>query len=123
MTKIFVPSDLDDYGLNPYEFRIYGRIARRIGHDNEAWESIPKMARGCKMSESRARRALQLLEAVGLIESIERPGYATIRRLTPKQNWVTPEKLETIRASVIHTKSKTPSKSDRGSKLVEALML
>lgn len=116
MIRMFVPSDLDDYGLDPYEFRIYGRIARRAGRENEAWESIPKMARGCQMSESRARKALQLLEAAGLIKSIERPGYTTIRHLTPRQEWVAPEKLETIRASLIRTKSITPSKSDSGSK-------
>lgn len=116
MIPMFVRSDLDDYGLDPYEFRIYGRIARRAGPEKEAWESIPKMARGCQMSESRARKALQLLEAARLIESVERPGHTTIRLLTPRQNWVAPEELEIIRASLIRTKSITPSKSDSGSK-------
>lgn len=82
---LFVKSEIDDYGLDPYEFRIYARIVRRAGR-GDAWESIPNMAKACMMSESRVRLALQLLEAAGLIESHERCGYSTVRRLTPKAN-------------------------------------
>ncbi len=112
---LFVPSELDDYGLDPYEFRIYARIVRRAGR-NDAWESIPKMAQACSMSLSRARRALQLLKAAGLIESVERPGYSTLRRLAPKHKWVHPERLKLIRQSLTPTKSHTPSKSGRGTR-------
>jgi hypothetical protein len=28
---IFIHSELDDLGLDPYEFRVYARIARRAG--------------------------------------------------------------------------------------------
>lgn len=70
---------------NPTD-RIYARIVRRAGR-GDAWESVPKMVSACFMSESRAHSALQLLEAAGLIESYERSGYSTIRRLTPKQKW------------------------------------
>lgn len=112
---LFVKSEMDDYGLDPFEFRIYARIVRRAGR-KEAWESVPNMAKACMMSESRVRLALQLLEAAGLIESQGRSGYSTLRRLTPKSKWVHPEKLEAIRAALTRTKSATtPSKSDRGS--------
>jgi DNA-binding MarR family transcriptional regulator len=110
---LFVKSEIDDYGLDPYEFRLYARIARRAGR-GEAWESIPNMACACQMSISRARKAIQLLEAAGLIESIERPGYTTIRRLTPKHKWIHPERLEEIRQFLAPSRSDTPSKSDRG---------
>lgn len=112
---LFVKSDFDDYGLNPYEFRIYARIVRRAGR-SDAWESIPNMAKACMMSERRARRALQVLEAAGLIESIERSGYSALRRLTPKSVWVHPDQLSAIRAMQTRTKSATPSKSDTGGK-------
>jgi DNA-binding transcriptional ArsR family regulator len=112
---LFVKSEIDDYGLDPYEFRLYARIARRAGR-GEAWESIPNMACACQMSISRARKALRLLEAAGLIESIERPGYTTIRRLTPKHKWVHPERLEEIRQFLALSRTDTPTKSDRGSK-------
>jgi hypothetical protein len=111
---LFVRSELDDYGLDPYEFRIYARIVRRAGR-SDAWESIPNMAKACMMSESRARRAIQVLEAARLIESIERSGYSALRRLTPKSVWVHPDQLSAIRAMLTRTKSVTPSKSDTGS--------
>jgi len=112
---LFVKSEMDDYGLDPYEFRIYARIVRRAGR-KEAWESVPNMAKACMMSESRVRLALQVLEAAGLIESQERSGYSTLRRLTPKSKWVHPQRLEAIRAALTRTKSATtPIKSDRSS--------
>jgi DNA-binding transcriptional ArsR family regulator len=112
---LFVKSEMDDYGLDPFEFRIYARIVRRAGR-KEAWESVPNMAKACMISESRVRLALQLLEAAGLIESQERSGYSTLRRLTPKSRWVHPQRLEAIRAALTRTKSATtPVKSDRGS--------
>lgn len=112
---LFVPSEIDDYGLDPYEFRIYARLVRRAGR-GDAWESIPKMARACRMSESRARAALQLLEAAGLIASNERKGDTTIRRLNPKRYWAHPEQVDEIRSNLTRTKTATPSKSDRGIK-------
>lgn len=98
--SLFVSSDIDDYGLDPYEFRIYARISRRAGR-GQAWESISNMARACRMSESRARAALQLLEAIGLIASVERKGNTTIRRLTSKRYWAHPKQVDEIRIGSI----------------------
>lgn len=103
---LFVSSEIDDFGLDPYEFRIYARIVRRAGR-SEAWESIPKMARACRMSESRARSALQLLQAAGFIENTERQGDTTIRRLTSKRYWAQPEQLNNIRNGLTRSKTKT----------------
>ena len=41
--SLFVRREIDDYGLDPYEFRIYARIARRAGN-GEAWESLNNKA-------------------------------------------------------------------------------
>ena len=112
---LFVKSDIDDYGLDPYEFRIYARIIRRAGRV-EAWESIPSMARACRMSESRARAALQLLEAAGLIKSFVRNGNTTLRHVTDKCSWIHPEVLDQLRTTLTRTKNDTPTKSDRGTK-------
>jgi len=108
---LFVKSEIDDYGLDPYEFRLYARIVRRAGR-GEAWESIPNMAHACQMSISRARKALQLLKAAGLIESVERSGYSTIRRLTPKHKWAHSERLEQIRQFLAPSRADTLTKSD-----------
>ena len=57
---LLVKREIDDYGLEPYEFRIYARITRRAGN-GEAWESITDKACACRMSLSRARLTLQIL--------------------------------------------------------------
>lgn len=113
--ELFVPSEIDDYPLDPYEFRVYARLGRRAGR-SDAWESIPKMARACRMSESRTRAALRLLEAAKIITSVERKGNTTIRRLNSKDCWAHPEQLDEIRSNLTSTKSSTPSKNKRGIK-------
>ncbi len=57
---LFVRREIDDYGLDPYEFRIYVRITRHSGN-NETWESMTNRTCACGMSLSRARLALQIL--------------------------------------------------------------
>ena len=47
--SLFVRSEIDDYGLDPYEFRIYARITRCAGN-GEAWESLNNKACACCMS-------------------------------------------------------------------------
>ncbi len=58
--SLFVKREIDDYRQDTYEFRIYARINRRAGN-SEAWESITNRACACRMSLSRARLALQIL--------------------------------------------------------------
>ncbi|AFZ33344.1 hypothetical protein Glo7428_4929 (plasmid) [Gloeocapsa sp. PCC 7428] len=108
--RLFVPSDLDDYGLDPFEFRLYARICRRAGKDGEASESVPNMAAACHITVNRARKVLQLLEQAGLIESIERPGNTTLRRPRPQSEWVQPQRLQELRSSF------TSAKNNRGNK-------
>jgi hypothetical protein len=114
--SLFVRREIDDYGLDPYEFRIYARITRRAGN-GEAWESLANMASACCMSLGRARKALSLLKLAKLVESIERPGYSTLYRLTPQHKWVECERLQELRSFVnFRAKSPTPIRCDRGTK-------
>ena len=114
--SLFVRREIDDYGLDPYEFRIYARITRRAGN-GEAWESLANMASACCMSLGRARRALHLLKLAKLVKSIERPGYSTVYRLTPQHKWVASECLQELRSFInLRTKSPTPITSDRGAR-------
>jgi hypothetical protein len=112
---LFVKSDFDDYGLNPYEFRIYARIVRRcwtlgcLGEHSEHGESLHDEREPSAKSDPGTRSSR-------LIESIERSGYSALRRLTPKSVWVHPDQLSAIRAFLTRTKSATPSKSDTGGK-------
>ena len=57
---LFVRREIDDYGLDPYKFRIYARITHRA-INGEAWESITNMASACCISLGRVRPALQIL--------------------------------------------------------------
>ena len=105
--SLFVRREIDDYGLDPYEFRIYARITRRAGN-GEAWESLANMASACCMSLGRARKALHLLKLAKLVKSIERPGYSTVYRLTPQSKWVASECLQELR-SFINFRAKSPT--------------
>ena len=57
--SLFVRREIDDYGLDPYEFRIYAQTTRRAGN-GETWESLNNKACACRMGLSRARKTLQL---------------------------------------------------------------
>ncbi|MBD2105176.1 hypothetical protein [Leptolyngbya sp. FACHB-261] len=108
--KLFVPSNLDDYGLDPFEFRIYARIVRR----GRAYESIPRMAKTCKMSEDKVRDALRALCAFGLLEKDDSQGagYSLIYRPTDNSSWCHPEQVEELRPcpkSTIRRRSTTGS--------------
>ncbi|RYG39717.1 hypothetical protein EON79_23880, partial [bacterium] len=56
----FIPKDLDDMGLDPYEFRIYCRLCRRAGA-GVARESVESMAEACKMSVRKVQGCLKAL--------------------------------------------------------------
>ncbi len=58
--SLCVKREIDDYGLDPYKFRLYACISRRASNGG-AWESLYKMARACCISLSRARTTWQLL--------------------------------------------------------------
>lgn len=72
----FIPSFLDDYGLSPYEFRVYAHVLRRAG-GGKCWESIPNMAKHCRMNEKTTRRAIQRLIDLRMIRPQLRPGKST----------------------------------------------
>lgn len=115
---LFVPSEIDDYGLDPFEFRLYSRIARRAGANGKCNESLPNMAKRCSMSLHKARQSVRLLEAAGLIRGQQITGKSIEWVLCHKRNWKHPEQLQEIRATLTKhptpTKYDTPTKSDRG---------
>jgi DNA-binding MarR family transcriptional regulator len=90
---VFIHSILDDYGLTPVEFRVYGRLARRAGAEG-AREAVRNMAAGCRVSERSVQLALKFLELAGLIQRCERPGRPTVYKLLPPANWSPASKLE-----------------------------
>src|SRR5690349_20915938 len=97
---IFVRSDLDDYGLTPNEFRVYGRIARRAGEFGACTESVPNMARALKLGESTVRRCCHILALARLISEQEIEGWTTERRITPISRWKNKAELPGLRELV-----------------------
>src|SRR3989442_15943733 len=57
---IFVHSRLDDYGLSPQQFRVYGHLARRDGKRG-AYPSVREIAQVCQLHPQTVRRCLKVL--------------------------------------------------------------
>lgn len=91
---IFIHSELDDLGLDPFTFRIYGRLARRAG-ERGAFESVPNMAKHCKMSERQVRYSLKILLQFNLIRKTEHPGKPANYTLTDLPEWKNPQEETT----------------------------
>lgn len=97
---IFIHSQLDDYGLDPVEFRIYARLARRAGKHGSATESIPNMAKVVRRSGRTVQRVLKFLTLTKLTSRIERPGKTDRYILNPASKWVNKSKIDSIRVLV-----------------------
>lgn len=80
---IFVRSELDDAGLNPFEFRVYAHIARR----SNCYAKMDNIGAICGMSGRQARRSLMSLAEKGMIEMITRAGQTHMITLMPPRNW------------------------------------
>ena len=94
-----VHSDLDEYGLDPYEFRLYAHVVRRTGGKltGECFARLKKTAEICHMSVRKAQYALKTLCDAGLILKEQRKGRTDVYKLTPKSNWKPKEELKQIR--------------------------
>jgi hypothetical protein len=101
----FIPSELDDYGLDPFEFRVFCHISRRAGTSNgEFYEGDKNAAKRCCMELKTYRKAKHYLEQSGLITIEIRPGKTAIVHLVHCKDWPTATKLGA-------TKSGTTTKS------------
>lgn len=86
----FISAALDDAGLDPYEFRVYARIARRAG-TGDCFETQSAMAEGCQMGERKLRDALKALKERGMIGPHGQSNNgAVVYRLTPREEWAAP---------------------------------
>jgi hypothetical protein len=98
----FVHNFLDEYGLDPYEFRVYAHMVRRTGGkpDGVCFASLTKTATFCQMSVRKAQQSLKVLLLANLLTQNKRKGRTDEYKVTPASQWVAPEKLEGIRKSV-----------------------
>ncbi|WP_293342354.1 helix-turn-helix domain-containing protein [Microcoleus sp. CAWBG58] len=101
-----VHSDLDEYGLDPYEFRLYAHVVRRTGGklNGQCFAKLKKTAEICYMSVRKAQYALKTLCDAGLILKEQRRGRTDVYRLAPKSNWKPKEELKQIRQKAKESK-------------------
>lgn len=101
---VYFNIELDDAGLDPYEFRVYNRIARRCSGNSagQCKESAAKMALDCQMSRAQLFEALHGLLSRGMVRRISELGKTTIYKLTDKSQWHDPEKIERKKPGPIH---------------------
>src|ERR1700754_42121 len=95
---LFVSSVLDDYGLTPEEFRIYGRVMRRWNEEYGCYESSRQMAKGCGVSDRTVRNCLFVLAAACVLRRTDR-GVGRSPRYDPMPlaEWADPACLPEIR--------------------------
>jgi predicted metal-binding transcription factor (methanogenesis marker protein 9) len=95
----FIHNFLDEYGLDPYEFRLYAHIVRRTGgkQSGVCFASLSKIAQFCKMSPRKAQQAMKILLKANLIAQAKRIGRTDEYRVRPVTDWVASEELKAIR--------------------------
>lgn len=113
---VFIHSELDDFGLTPFEFRAYAHLARRVNdRSGTYWESLEEGARVCRMNVKTYRTALAGLVDLGLVSREDRPGQTSVYRLNPQSEWRTPTESGRATTSGRGTESGrgTPTESGR----------
>lgn len=94
--SLFMPGHLDDYPLNPIEFRLLCRIARRAGTNSACFQSQRKIATELGIRREAVGRALRVLLAVQVISRRGR-GY----RPNASKLWLDADDVPRIRAQVM----------------------
>lgn len=116
----FVHNFLDEYGLDPYEFRIYAHMVRRTGGKAEGvcFASLTKTAQICKMSVRKSQQALKVLIKARLLEQTKRSGRTDEYKVTATSEWVAKEELDKIRKAVADSKADLIMVNSDGSVLI-----
>ena len=93
-SAMFVHSRLDDFGLNPSEFRVYGHLVRRASKTGRAWPSVKNMAKACRLHPRTLRKALKSLASYQMIKPEPQLGETTVYTLLPLPQWRSPVKSD-----------------------------
>lgn len=95
----FVHAFLDEYGLDPYEFRLYAHIVRRTGGKAQGvcFASISTISKICKMSPRKTQQVIKILISAKFVTQNKRPGRTDEYRVEPSSEWVPYKDLVEIR--------------------------
>jgi DNA-binding MarR family transcriptional regulator len=69
---LILSSDIDDAGLDVYEFRVYAHLCRRVNDQMRCWGSQKNIAKICGFSVDTVARALKKLESRGWLTQEEK---------------------------------------------------
>lgn len=83
----FIPSYLDDFGLDLASHRLYTHFCRRAG-SGQCWEAIDRMAVICRINRKTAYKALKTLEEHRLVRVERRAGQTNVVTLTHQSEWI-----------------------------------
>jgi len=73
-SKPFIPDWLNEAGLSQSQFRLYCCLASRAGWESRVcWPEIPTIMHECRMAKGTFRKALNALEAKGLVIRLPKP--------------------------------------------------
>ena len=81
-----IPASLDDLNLDPFEVRLFLRLTRR-NLINAMPESLPNMARACRIGERKAQQALKTLLDLNMIRAIVRSGFTMAYHVNQETVW------------------------------------
>lgn len=88
-TTIYYDTELDSAGLDPYQFRIYQKLAVLSAGGNQDFElSMEQMAESCKMSRPTVIRSIKVLVQRRMIERTRRVGTTSTYALLDKSEWL-----------------------------------
>ncbi|MEA5574643.1 helix-turn-helix domain-containing protein [Calothrix sp. UHCC 0171] len=118
----FVHNFLDEYGLDPYEFRLYAHIVRRTGGKPQGvcFASLRKTAEICKMSTRKAQQAIKVLINAHFVTQTKRTGRTDEYRVTPVSEWVPKEELDEIRKAIAGNSHKKSVSTEAETKTIES---
>ncbi len=105
---IFVHSNLDEYGLDIYEFRVLAHVARRASKEQGCFTSQAKMAKICGLSQRKVLEVLKVLCGADILKKERSSERRTnVYRINPCSQWKLPSELDEVRK-----KAKEPQKKN-----------
>lgn len=104
---LFLHSFLDEYGLDPYEFRTYSHVVRRSGGKGNVafFAKLSTTSKLLSMSVRKLQGCLKLLCALRLLRKESRPGRTDQYFVTPPKTWVVNTEIDLVRARMKETGS------------------
>jgi predicted transcriptional regulator len=104
LPTILVSKEIDLYGLNPYDFRIYAHIA----HRGKCYSKLETIGTICKISTRKTQSSLKNLCDLGLVKQIKRTWTTDIYTIESMNNWKKLENITEIQTEEINVEEVQP---------------